>query len=142
MSKINDQNEQAENKNYGKGNVLKIIMLIGAVLIMAVVLVNNIVTARTPVINDSAGESTTLGFSPSFSCCARNQSQLAAEAIGQEALAYYKLTFGEEADTAAVEDYGCHQEVVILKEGQPIRRLSYNGGAFSDLGPITNETGS
>ncbi len=142
MNEINDQNGQHEDKNHGKGNTIKSLLLIGAVLIVAAVLVNSIVTARVPVEADAAKGSTALNFATSLSCCARDQTQISAASIGQEALVYYKVNFEEEADSAAVEDYGCHQEIVILKAGQPIHRLAYNGGVISDLGPITDETGS
>jgi hypothetical protein len=112
------------------------------VLIMAAVLINNVVTARTPAASGAAQENAPLNSSSPFSCCSRNQSQLSTELIAQEALVYYNANFGDEADAATVEDYGCHQEITVLSGGKPIRILSFNDGIFSDLGPISDETGS
>lgn len=142
INEINEENSQIQEKPFKKSNIIINLILIGAVLIMAVVLVNNMVTARTPIISDEVNESAPISFSPAFSCCARNQAQVSAESIGQEALVYSRAVFGEEADTAAVEDYGCHQEVVLFKDGRPIRRLAFTNGVFSDLGPISDEAGS
>lgn len=142
MNEIKDQNGQNLDQQQEKTNVIKTILLVGAVLIMAVVLVNNLVIAGTPAATVTTQEGAPFAFTAPMSCCAIDQSQNAIDLIGQQALVYYSATFGEEADAAAVEDYGCHQEVVVLKDGKPIRRLAFNSGVFSDLGPITNETGS
>lgn len=142
INETKDQNGQNPDQQQGKPNSIKTILLVGAVLIMAVVLVNNLVIARTPAAPAAAQAGSPVAFTAPMSCCARDQSQNSIDLIGQQALVYYSSTFGEEAEEAAVEDYGCHQEVVVFKDGRPIRRLAYNSGVFSDLGPISDEIGS
>ncbi len=141
-NEANDKNGQIQEEPVKARNFFISFLLIGAVLIMAAILVNTFITAKAPVVQSGASERESFGFAPAASCCARNQDQLAAESIGQEALVYYKTTFGETADASTVEDYGCHQEVVVYNQGKPVRRLSYNNGVFSDLGPVSDETGS
>ena len=141
MNKSEDLNEIATaTKN--KGNKLKNLLLIATVLIMAVVLINSMVTARTPAIKVS-GEIGETSFSPpACSCCSGNQAGSELDQFQQQALAYYNDRFEEQATDAVVEDYGCHQEVLILKGGEPLRRLAYNNGVFSDLGPLTDNQGN
>jgi len=144
MNKSEDLNEiAAATKN--KGNKLKNLLLIAAVLIMAVVLINSMVTARTPAIKVSGeiGETGETSFSPpACSCCSGNEAGSELDQFQQQALAYYNDRFEEQATDAVVEDYGCHQEVLILKGGEPLRRLAYNNGVFSDLGPLTDNQGN
>ncbi len=144
MNKSEDlENVATETKN--KGNKLKNLLLIAAVLILAVVLINSMVTARTPAIKvsgevDETGEASFLP--PANSCCSRNQAGSELDQVQKQALAYYNDQFEEEATDAVVEDYGCHQEILILKGEEPLRRLAYESGVFSDLGPLTDKQGN
>ncbi len=141
MNKSEDlENVATETKN--KGNKLKNLLLIAAVLILAVVLINSMVTARTPALMVSGETGEPLYASPAFSCCSGNQADSALDQLRQQALAYYNDQFEEQATYAVVEDYGCHQEILILKDGEPLRRLAYNNGIFSDLGPLTDNQGN
>lgn len=125
-----------------KGNLLKKLLLIVAVLIMAVVLVNSMVTARTPAIKVSGETGETLYAPPACSCCSDNEAGSEMDQLRQQALAYYNDQFEEEATDAVVEDYGCHQEILIFKGEEPLRRLAYESGVFSDLGPLTDKQGN
>jgi len=49
------------------------------------------------------------------------------------ALTYYQERYGDSTVTAAAEDYGCHIEVTILKEGQPVKTLIYANGEVLNL---------
>lgn len=144
MNKSEDLNEIATTTK-NKGNKLKNLLLIAAVLVMVVVLINSMVTARTPAIkvNGEIGETGDTSFSPpAFSCCSGNQAGSELDLVRQQALAYYSDRFEEQATDAVVEDYGCHQEVLIFRDGEPLRRLTYNNGVFSDLGPLTDNQGN
>jgi len=141
MNKREDLDNIATAKN-NKGNLLKNLLLIAAVLILAVVLVNSMVTARTPVLTVSGETGETLFTPPACSCCSGNEAGSELEQMRQQALAYYNDQFGEEATDAVVEDYGCHQEILIFKGEEPLRRLAYESGVFSDLGPLTDKQGN
>jgi len=125
-----------------KGNKLKNLLLIAAVLLLAVILINSMLTALSPALTVSGETGETLYSSPACSCCSGNQAGSELNQVQQQALAYYNDQFEEEATGAVVEDYGCHQEILILKGGEPLRRLAYNNGVFSDLGPLTDKQGN
>jgi len=141
MNKSDNSNELTTvTKN--KRNWLKNLLLIAAVLILVVVLINSMVTARTPalLVSNETGETSFLP--PACGGCSGNEAGTALDPLQQQALAYYSDQFGEQATEAVVEDYGCHQEILIFKDGVPLRRLAYNNGVFSDLGPLTDNQGN
>lgn len=47
---------------------------------------------------------------------------------------YYSQTYGDKDFTVKVQDFGCHQEAYILKNGQPVKRLSISGGNVYEIG--------
>jgi hypothetical protein len=53
--------------------------------------------------------------------------------IKAEGVKYYVQKYGDSSVTAEVNDKGCHVEVVILKEKQPVKYLSFKNGQFSEL---------
>ncbi len=114
-------------------------LLLATLLVIIVLLVflfiNSGITAR------SAG---TLGnpegsFSAATggSCCSTGNSQSGgAESLAQDALDYYRESGGDVTGIqAVVDDYGCHQEVSLLREGELIKRYSYLGSEFVDITP-------
>ena len=50
------------------------------------------------------------------------------DAAIKAALTYYQQKYGDSAVSATAKDYGCHIEVTIVKEGQPIKTLTYVNG--------------
>ena len=58
----------------------------------------------------------------------------ALKAIEELAAKYYIDTYGDTDFTVKVQDYGCHQEAFILKDGQPIKKLSISGGNVYEVG--------
>jgi len=49
------------------------------------------------------------------------------------ALAYYQERYDDSTVTATARDYGCHIEVTIFKEGQPVKTLIYANGEVLNL---------
>lgn len=47
---------------------------------------------------------------------------------------YYSETYGDKDFTVNVQDFGCHQEAYILKDGQPVKKLSISGGNVYEVG--------
>ena len=47
---------------------------------------------------------------------------------------YYSETYGEKDFTVEVQDFGCHQEAYIIKDGQPVKKLSISGGNVYEVG--------
>lgn len=70
------------------------------------------------------------------SCCSVSPPAEQGNALADEALELYIAGFGSSPGLQAeVEDYGCHQEIVISENGQFLKRYGYNGGTFYDLSP-------
>ena len=60
--------------------------------------------------------------------------ELSGERLRRLALEYYAANYSRDAAVeAAVRDFGCHQEIYILKDGQLVLRLAYQGGELYEL---------
>ncbi|MBT9171724.1 MAG: hypothetical protein DDT21_00092 [Syntrophomonadaceae bacterium] len=60
------------------------------------------------------------------------------EAVSEEqlrrlGLEYYAARYGNAAVEAQVRNFGCHQEIFILKDGQLVLRLAYRRGELYEL---------
>jgi hypothetical protein len=58
---------------------------------------------------------------------------VSAEQLQQMGLEYYAARYGYTAVEAEVRDFGCHQEIYILKDGQLVLRLAYRGCELYEL---------
>ena len=72
-----------------------------------------------PVSSDNSG-----------SCCSAGGAGSALDDVETAALAYYVDTYGDSDVSAKVNDYGCHQEIEIIKDGNVIMMLGYNGEVY------------
>lgn len=50
-----------------------------------------------------------------------------------EAIKYYAQKYGDSKVDGEVTDRGCHMEIIITKNGKPVKYLSFKNGAFSEL---------
>jgi len=57
-----------------------------------------------------------------------------AKAAEDLAYRYYSETYGEKDFTVKVQDFGCHQEAYIIKDGNPVKKLSISGGNVYEVG--------
>jgi len=55
------------------------------------------------------------------------------KAVEELAARYYSETYGDRDFTVKVQDFGCHQEAYIIKDGQPVKRLSISGGNVYEI---------
>jgi len=55
--------------------------------------------------------------------------------LEEAAIDWYAKNFGDKDVTAEVQDFGCHQQITIKKDGKAVKELSYQGGQFSLLTP-------
>lgn len=53
--------------------------------------------------------------------------------IKVEAIKYYAQKYGDSKVDGEVTDRGCHMEIIITKNGKPVKYLSFKNGAFSEL---------
>lgn len=109
----------------GGGNGMKDYVIVALIAIIAVMGINNFIYARTSPAGIGGG-----------GCCgsgggrgaASGPSSAELERIGLE---FYVETTGEtntEGVQAVVQDFGCHQEIYILKDGQRVMRIGYAYG--------------
>lgn len=109
------------------GILFTIGLSIGA-LIMVFVVVNNSLSARTTGTGDWAGRG--------GSCCSVGGSSNTEDKLALSGLDYYQANFGDsEGLTAAVDDFGCHQEITISRNGEIVRRFGYSNNTFYDITP-------
>jgi len=50
------------------------------------------------------------------------------DAAKDAAIKYYEQKYGDARVTATAKDYGCHIEITIFKQGQPLKVLTYVNG--------------
>ncbi len=55
------------------------------------------------------------------------------KAASEAALRYWHEKHGPETVTATVKDFGCHQQVDIVKDKKIIASLRYQAGAITEL---------
>lgn len=106
------------------GLAIVIVVLVG----IAVLSLPSIVLSWEPQVLSQAG------------CCSRgsgsggpqgNQTapQLSKTDVAiKAAIAYYQQKYGDSSVSATATDYGCHVEVTILNDGQPVKTLTYLNG--------------
>jgi len=84
---------------------------------------NNYIFARTGNIGGGGG------------CCGGSSGGAAVsqEEIRQIGLEYYVSNYGDAEVEAVVQDFGCHQEIHIYKDGQLIKRIGYAYGQVYEL---------
>ena len=64
------------------------------------------------------------------SCCATGGAESSVNDVESAALAYYANTYGDSDVTIKVNDYGCHQEIEVIKDGNIVMMLGYNGEVY------------
>lgn len=55
--------------------------------------------------------------------------------VEKDAINWYVSQYGDAEVTAEVQDFGCHQEINIVKDGKVVKELRYQNGQFSPLTP-------
>lgn len=100
--------------------------------------------------NSSGVQKGGLAFGTGGSCCANGGPagagggcySGAARAAGgsvdfkqleQAAINWYARNYGDADVTAEVKDFGCHQQINILKDGKVVKELQYRNGQLSLL---------
>ena len=135
-SEIKDDGEDNREKQSGGKSLTRSIL--GLVLLFLVasaffLIVNNRLSAVSITGDGTAAENwpTTAG-----TCCSPGGTATAEEQLAQSGLAYYRANYGgTEGLEATVDDFGCHQEVSILRGSEEIRRFGYINGNFFDITP-------
>jgi hypothetical protein len=68
-------------------------------------------------------------------CCNKRSGQSSSPAQEAQRLAsvYYTQVYGDRDFTVEVEDFGCHQEATILKNGKFVKLLSISNGDVREV---------
>ncbi len=109
------------------GGIISLVLILFAVIIVFVIVNNRL----------SAGGTETGGWvGGRGSCCSVGAAASSEDQLALSGLDYYGANFGDtEGLEATVDDFGCHQEISIHRNGEVIRRLSYSNGNFYDITP-------
>jgi hypothetical protein len=100
-----------------------IVALIAVVIFMGY---NNYIYART-------GSSGFNAFGGGGCCGAGGGAAVSTEEMRLIGLQYYAETYGDSDVEAKVEDFGCHQEIYIFKDGVRVARIGYANGEVYEL---------
>lgn len=111
-----------------RGNGFKDYLIVALIAIIAVMGINNYIFARNS--SYSAGGCGGCGSGGSGGGAS---AALSTEELKQAGLAYYAQNYGDDQVEAVVQDFGCHQEIHIYKEGQLVKRLGYAGGQIYEF---------
>jgi hypothetical protein len=124
--------QTATPKSGGGGShaTLKDYVIVALIAIVAVMGINNYLYARS-----GPGAGSLFGGG---GCCSSGGGGAAAPSaveLEQLGVAYYVEATGDEEDDvrAAVQDFGCHQEIYIYKGDQQVMRLGYANGDVYQL---------
>jgi hypothetical protein len=117
------------NKNFGK---LVSIFLI----IVAVLLVFSIVNSRLSARPSETVSPQQSGWIPSGgSCCSFGTTANSNDQLALAGMDYYRSNVENTNNLeAVVDDFGCHQEITIYKDGEAVIRYGYSGGSFYEIG--------
>ena len=110
------------------------ILLVLMLLIVFLTLSSGI-TARTT--GQVGGDSDSSLRTGAASCCRTgSQQEDGANTLAQAALAFYQDKGGDISGLlVTVEDYGCHQEISLTRNGVQVKRYSFAGSEFVDITP-------
>ena len=127
-----------------KNNLLFVFLIVVTIFAIAIVDANNYsnteqsITEPNPVDyqtqapcgQSSGGCQSSSGSNAGGSCCSAGGADSSVDDVESAALAYYANTYGDSDVTIKVNDYGCHQEIEVIKDGNIIMMLGYNGEVY------------
>jgi hypothetical protein len=106
---------------------LKDYVIVGLISVVIFMGFNNYIFART----NSGGFGAAGGGGGCGGC--GGGAAVSSEDLRQVGLEYYVANYNDTEVEAKVEDFGCHQEVHIYKDGQLIKKLGYGNGQAYEI---------
>ena len=135
-----------------KNNILFVVLIIVTIFAIVIVDANNYSNAEQsiPVSNpvdyqtqgacgQSSGgcqvssDSNSNANNAGGSCCSSGGAESSLDTLENAALAYYVSEYGDSDVTIKVNDYGCHQEMEVIKNGNIIMTLGYSNGEVYEV---------
>ncbi len=122
------------NREKMTGKLILIALLLTTVLLVFI-FINSGITARSAGTAESTGGS--FPVAAGGSCCSAGSLQSGGdEALAQGAVDYYRESGGDITGIqASVDDFGCHQEISLMRDGELVKRYSFLGSEFIDITP-------
>lgn len=107
-------------------STLKDYVIVALIAVITFMGINNYIFARTGGYGYQGGGG---------GCCVGRSgtAALSAEDLQQIGLEYYAANYGDAEVEAVVQDFGCHQEIHIYKDGELIKRIGYADGQVYEL---------
>lgn len=136
-----DEQERQDISSASKRSTWRTVTLFVVAAILIFIFVNSQISARSAgntgfLLGGSCCRSEDLadpGFLSADSCCGSGENGGDFESLRQAGLDFYRQNYGDEAVEAVVEDFGCHQEIHIYRDGQLLNRLIKLNGKISEL---------
>lgn len=127
-----DQEEKAVKKS---ATVYRVAILLVLMLLIVFLIFSSGITARTT--GQVGGDSDSSLSAGAAGCCRTgSQQEDGANTLAQAALAFYQDKGGDITGLlATVEDYGCHQEISLIRDGVQVKRYSFAGSELIDITP-------
>lgn len=131
---LDNDGNGGESKGRPDGTLILVALLVLIVLV-TFIFINSGISARTAGTAD--GTAVTPAAAGAGSCCSSGSPEAdSKESLALAALAYYREDGGNtDGIQAVVDDYGCHQEISLIREGNLVKRYSYLGSGLIDITP-------
>ncbi len=125
--------ERAKAGKYSKLIILAALIVLSTLTVFVVV--NNQLAARTAYTAFAEDNSPGLRRDTCCSIGSGNADEQSNQ-LGQAALNYFSASGGDISGLQAyVEDFGCHQEVSLVRSNTLIKKYGYDGTSFYDITP-------
>ena len=108
-----------------------------AVILLIVVVVTAFAVLGNQTIAGTFANPSGVSASSGGSCCRSGRATSETiDPLGLAAIENYKSSGGDSTGlVAAVDDFGCHQEISLTRGDTLIKRYGYSGGVFYDITP-------
>ncbi len=131
---LNNDGSGVESRGKSAGTLVLAALLVLIVLVVFI-FINSGISAR--IAGPAEGTAINTAAAGAGSCCSFGSPEAdSTESLAQAALVYYREGGGNtDGVQAVVDDYGCHQEISLIREGELIKRYSYLGSGLIDITP-------
>ena len=130
-----------------KNNLIFALLMVLTIFAVAIVDANNYSNAeqsisesnpvdyqtQAPCGQSSGGCPVSSSSNDAGGCCSTGDAGSTLDDVESAALAYYVNTYGDSDVSVKVNDYGCHQEIEVTKDGNVIMTLGYSNGEIYEV---------
>ncbi|MBS4031094.1 MAG: hypothetical protein KGZ63_06720 [Clostridiales bacterium] len=129
VTQRNPVSRTSNTANKGGLTTLKDYVIVGLLSVIIFMGFNNYIFART----NPGGGFGAAGGGGGCGGCSGGGAAVSTEELRQVGLEYYVANYNDTEVEAKVEDFGCHQEVHIYKDGQLIKKIGYGNGQVYEI---------